>query len=736
MRAPSAGRVPLVFASVLALLVTGGLGGPPAPTAAAASARVESAWRASVGTGGGNGSATVRAFDTARGSVILSLRRLTPSARYAVVIRRGACASLGRQVTAVGTFTATASGALSAIASLTTTQVAAIRSAAVGTSRVSLVAGAGTRARCGTLAKSLAVTPQVWFGPIPSWSDLPYVGSTDFKALFDANAAWPRTAGRTHVFTFFTQWIDRNHAGTATDAELRREIAGLKARDIAIGIDYGPLVGVNGCGMGVEGYMAGAQGAIRVMRRIASLGGTVRYIRLDEPLHGGVVYDGKNACRSTVEKTAQEVARFVRQVRAAYPSIIIGDIEPWPAVSTEILAQWLAAYEAAAGSPFPFLHLDVGWAIAPSDWVAQVHAIERDVRGHDSRFGLIYNGFEGPCGACTDADWLVAAQAHVLAYELAGGGPPDDAIFQSWMDHPDRALPEAGPNTFTHLIADYARTRTAMTNASTPATTAGTIAVTGSVRTLGGDPVAGGRVALAATPRDGRYQVLEFRGTVPAGASEAVIGIRVNTEGAGPGAADLTIHEVGYAEGSGTTNLVPNGRFEWGWGPSDDASVPVASDRGSGMMLRVVATSTQAVGDNSGSFAVTPGAAYRFWIAVRVPEASVGSAYVAPIFLKADQSEVRRDIHPLAPAPIPAGAATTDSKGAYTLTTSPLDSGRYRLLVEYAGNPTYWPARARTEVTVPRTVGGATGLTERTMSVLRHRATASAREVGKCPVRS
>ncbi len=107
MRAPSTGRVLLVCASVIALLVTGGLGGPPPPTVAAASAHVEFAWKASVGTGGGNGSATVRAFDTARGSVILSLRRLTPSARYAVVIRRGACGSLGTQVTAVGTFTAT-----------------------------------------------------------------------------------------------------------------------------------------------------------------------------------------------------------------------------------------------------------------------------------------------------------------------------------------------------------------------------------------------------------------------------------------------------------------------------------------------------------------------------------------------------------------------------------------------------------------------------------------------------
>jgi len=698
MRAPPPGRVLLVCLSVIALLVTGGLGGPPPPTVAAASAHVESAWKASVGTGGGNGSATVRAFDTARGSVILSLRRLTPSARYAVVIRRGACGSLGTQVTAVGTFTATRSGALSGTAPLTTAQVVAVRNAAVGTSRVSLVAGTGTRARCGTLAKSPAVTPQVWFGPIPGWDELPYVGSTDYKALFDANAAWPRVAGRTHVFEYWAQWIDQEHGGTASDAELRREIAALKARDIAISISIGPLA-PEGCGVNVEGFMGGSEQALPLIRRIASLGGTVRYIRLDEPLHGAVVYAGQNACHWTVERTAREVARFVREVHAVYPSIIIGDIEPWPAVSTEILGRWLDAYEAAAGSSFPFLHLDVGWAIVSSDWVAQVHAIERDVRGHDSRFGLIYDGYEGPCGSCTDADWLDAAWSHIVAYELDGGGLPDDAIFQSWVDKPDRTLPEAGPHTFTHLIADYTRTRTAVTVTGIPATSGGTIAVAGSARTLGGDPVAGGRVALSVLPRDGQYQVLEFAGTVPAGASEAVIQI---LNYASPGSADLTFYEVGYAEGTSTANLVPNARFEWGWSASGGANVWVtSSDRGAGSMLRVVATRSQSFFDNSDSFAVTPGAKYRFWVAVRVPETSVDAVQIAPVFLKANQPEIHRDMYPLAPAPIPLGVATSDAKGAYTLATNPLDMGRYWLLVEYAGNATHWPARQRTEVTVP-----------------------------------
>jgi len=687
----------LVVAPLLVLSIApAGAGTPPQLTASAApSVRVESAWGASVGSNGANGKVTVRAFDTARGSVILSLRRLTPSAEYAVTIRRGACGALGKQVVAVGMFTATESGALSATAPLTTAQVGAIRGAAVATKRVSLIAGSGARARCGTLAQSLAVTPQVWFAPLPpmpitAWRS--FVGSTDFAALFASNAAWPRVAGRTQVFKFYGEWLDT----TVTDSELRRVVGALKARDIAVALEIGPLTAA-GCGEGIEGFNGGSATTLRLIRRVVAAGGTVRYVAMDEPFYFGSLDRSPNSCRWSTEKVAREVATYVREVKAVYPSIVIGDIEPLAGDGTAArYEEWIAAHRKAAGTPLPFFHLDLDWGRA--DWAAGSLQLQAYARGHGVRFGMIYNS----ALASSDAEWLAAAQAHVLTNELDGAGPPDDAIFQSWTDHPDRVLPESGPDTFTHLIADYTRTRTAATVAATPATSGGTVAVTGSVQTLGGDPVAGGSVALSATPRDGPYQVLEFRGTVPAGASQAVIGIRVNKEGAGPGAADLTFYEVGYAEGANAGNLVPGGDFASGWETTTDASVSVVpSDRGTGKMFRVIATPTQAVGVESASFAVTPGATYRFWVAVRVPETSVGSAYIAPIFLKADWSEIRRDIHPLAPAPIPVGTTTTDATGAYSVTTTALEAGRYWLAATYTGDPTYWPAFARMVVTVP-----------------------------------
>ncbi len=118
-------------------------------------------------------------------------------------------------------------------------------------------------------------------------------------------------------------------------------------------------------------------------------------------------------------------------------------------------------------------------------------------------------------------------------------------------------------------------------------------------------------------------------------------------------------------------------------------------------MLRAVASPAQDLGFNSGSFAVTAGAEYRLRLAGRIPEASVGSAYVGAIFLTAADVEVGRDVHPLVPAVISAGTATTDAAGRFALTSSALEAGRYRLRAAYSGDAAHWPAWADVGATVP-----------------------------------
>ena len=669
------------------------LGDPGDAVQAAASQLVESAWSASFTSAAAKGSGTVRVFDTGAGSVALSLRGLKASANHAVAVRRGACPAPGKVVASLGSLRATGGGTLKLTRTLSATQAAALRNATAGTGRASLTVAGGGKTACATLAKSAAVTPRIWFAPLPPMPQRPgrgYDGSDDFAALFAASAPWKMTAGRTHIFKLYGEWV----GGTASNADLRRVVAALEARQIEIAIEAGPLI-AGACGEGVEGFAGGSAEALRLIRRVEAAGGRVRYIAMDEPYFFASLYDGPNACHWSTAKVAAEVARFVREVRAARPSIVVGDIEPLAGAATaERFEEWLVAFRSAVGTPLPFFHLDLDWG--RTAWPAESLRLQEYARAHGTRFGMIYNG----TAESTDAAWLGAAWDHVATHELDGAGPPDDAVFQSWTDKPDRVLPETGALTFTHLVASYTRARTAL-EVSAAKGAEGPRAM-GRLRTLGHAPVAGARVAVSATPLDGAYQVLDVTGTVPAGATHAVVGIRVNQEGAGPGDADLTVYEVGYAEGGGA-NLLTDPSFaegldRWGWWGDGTATTP-DSDRGSGRMLRLVAPAGRSLGINSAEFGVTPGAAYRVWVAVRVPVASADAAYVAPIFLATD--ELRRDVRSIAPAPIPLGTATTDASGGFTQGLGGLEDGLYRVTASWDGDATRWPARARAEIRLP-----------------------------------
>ena len=523
------------------------------------------------------------------------------------------------------------------------------------------------------------------------------LGSVDYRRLFDAGAPWSQTAAAIDVFEFPWQWLDDpNSEARVTADELRREVTALNGYGTEIAIEYEPLV-AKVCGSGIEGFWDGADGAFRAIERIESAGGKVRYLSLDEPLAGAHLADGPTACHWTVERTASEVAAFVHAVQARYPMITIGDIEPFPAVSPELMLRWLDAYEAAAGAPFPFIVLDMDWPALQSGWPARIRSLAASARERGTGFAIIYNGGS----ETTDADWLAAAEGHLEAYEL-DGGTADIAIFASWNDKPDRLLPETDPTTFTHLVGDYFRPRPTITTASR-ALAGHRIELAGAVRAPGGGPASVGTLAVTAVPRDGPVQIIELRGTVPTGATRALVGIRTNNEGPGPKAANLTFYEIGYAEQGKHANRVPNGPFKSGvWDMAGSGSLSVKrSDRGGGRMMRLRASAEQTILSNSREFPVTPGAAYRLWIEARVPEVSVGSTDVNLIFLDRTGTETGRSRLAVAPAPISAGATTSDAEGEYRLVITDLEPGRYRLTAEYAGDATYWPARAALAVNVP-----------------------------------
>jgi hypothetical protein len=531
----------------------------------------------------------------------------------------------------------------------------------------------------------LSGTPLVWFAPLPPLgdrTDLPFAdGSLDYFDLFAPGASWDKAASSVGVFKIYSSWVDNY----ATDEQLRNLVEGTQRRRQALALEIGGLTTSSGCGSGVEGFDA----SLQTLDRIRAAGGTVSLVAFDEAYAFGHAYSGPNACRWSVERVAAEAATYTRQLRAAWPGIRVGDIEPlWSEITPGQLGDWMDAFEAAAGAPLDFLHLDADWNLP--GWAARAAAAARGARSRGIPAGMIYDG--GDAG--TDVAWIRAAREHADAFEAALGGPPDQVVFQSWMDHPDHVLPDSDPATFTGLIRQYAGGRSSIA-VKAKATGNGRLAVSGSIVPKGpGGTVAGAAVRLTAIPIDGAYQVSQLEGRVPAGATTAVVVLRVNTEDAGPGPVHLRIYRLGYTQGSGSRNRVPDPGFAAapdGWGVSGAGQARfVASDRGGGRMLRVDATPSQELLVDSSAFPVTAGARYRFTAALRVPASATGNAYLAVVFLHG--TEVARHRLELAPAPIALGTVHATPAGRFTFRGLRLDPGRYRLRIEDAGDADHWPA--------------------------------------------
>ena len=209
----------------------------------------------------------------------------------------------------------------------------------------------------------------IWFGAARQF--VSHLGSpdgvSDFMELFEPGAPWQNAAGDVRVFATSSQWLTHG-----PDDDLRRMFVELKRRHIVLSVAGLMLGGIAGCGRGVEGY-EGPDYMARIAARVQRLGGSLDYVEMDEPLWFGHDYQGPQACRSSVEQVAQDVARKVHDIQRVFPAVQVGDAEPVAGMDApgwiDELLTWAAAYRAAVGQPLAFVHADVQW-IAP--WQEQL----------------------------------------------------------------------------------------------------------------------------------------------------------------------------------------------------------------------------------------------------------------------------------------------------------------------------------------------------------------------------
>ena len=218
-----------------------------------------------------------------------------------------------------------------------------------------------------------------------------------------------------------------------------------------------------------------------------------------------------------------------------------------------------------------------------------------------------------------------------------------------------------------------------------------------------GNPIASAAVAYELVPIDGQGVAATYRheGIVPAGATHATLGFRVNTECGCTGAAEFTLYEGSYTVATQTANRIPNPRFVngldgWGYWGEGEASVQT-SDGPPGKMVRVVAAQGEVAAINSSEFPVTSGEAYEFAFLARVAPASAGSGYFTLVFLGPAQ-EVDRIRLPLEAGPAAAGTLTTDENGAFEVPLLDISGMTLRLVIRLSAAGNVLPGFAEFEI--------------------------------------
>jgi hypothetical protein len=461
---------------------------------------------------------------------------------------------------------------------------------------------------------------------------------TDYMQLFDENAPWANAAKNIKAFKTTTQF-----AVGATDEQLSKMFAGLKERKISFAMETLMLpMGDNGCGKGIEGYLD-PHGLQSVIERIRRLGGDLRYVAMDEPLWFGHASNQPNACHSSIESIARDVAFRVSVIRKVFPEVEIGDIEPiaspaQPNDWMDEISQWAEAYRKANGAPLRFFDADVTWNGA---WQPQIKSLVARLHTAGISFGMIY---DGDATDHSGVEWTTHAEERFTQVESDSSMIPQRAILQSWTLQPSHMLPETEPGTMTYLVNRYLSRTVVLTLKRSNGRLFGHLADSSD------SPVNGGHIALSAV--DGgtaaKRSIRTLSGDVPATASKAIVGLRINTECNCSGSAQVSVGAINYRD-TGTNTVI--------------RSLLLANATDTEFSARA----GEAISRNSQPVTVVAGSHFTLEVSMGATGASINSGYLALFFLDSIGKEVERTRLPFQPSTNDLGTVTTDSKGDFSL---------------------------------------------------------------------
>jgi hypothetical protein len=212
------------------------------------------------------------------------------------------------------------------------------------------------------------------------------------------------------------------------------------------------------CGHGVESYYD-PPGARKVAEKIRAAGGQIDMVAMDEPLYYGHYYNGRDACHSSIENVAERAAAIMREYQNAFPNAMIGDIEPFPAITNQPNWQaeykaWMQAFSRATGQNIAFLHVDINWRQDNANWRQSLRQIASFAQASHLPLGIIYNANMTP-SILSDQAWLNSALQNTTEIENKMGIVPAQAIFHSWDKFPRRSITDETGLGEDYLVKQY-----------------------------------------------------------------------------------------------------------------------------------------------------------------------------------------------------------------------------------------------------------------------------------------
>jgi len=275
-------------------------------------------------------------------------------------------------------------------------------------------------------------------------------GAPDFMQLFQEGApGWQVAFSHINVVKLYTQNFQYFQGKVHSPENLRTIIEFLKAHHIALAIEAEPVTCINqtvkGEGVGIP---SGPAQATEIALEVQSLGGTLAYAAMDEPVD---FYNNHAAScpLKSLSDLAENVANFYAAYQAVFPAIQVGDVEF--GMTGPQMAEWAAAYRHAAGVSFAFFHDDAfqpGWGTNTAAVQAALKGAEGE-KGAGIPYGLIRNSGQPP--GTTDTLWVSKAKRNVDFYNSLRVPAPAQNIFQTWEPFPTRVLPETG-DTLTNVV--------------------------------------------------------------------------------------------------------------------------------------------------------------------------------------------------------------------------------------------------------------------------------------------